>query len=433
MFDKGNKVIVVDDKIEEARPLIDVLIQNEYPTVYYTGDLDKLPKVPHIGIRLIFLDIQLATEATNNKSKISTFLTVFKRIVSLDNGPIIVITWTENRDLHEELMSKLRDDAKYVSLLGGSISKSEVLENKDKDIHKTSSYDQDKIFNRIEKILSKNPALDYLFEWERINRDAISEAINRIYDLSESSEGKLYSDIPSILNTLGKEYNTENRNDKTSILKNSFLAINTFLQDVTINCIEKAKCNSKLELGGENSLNLRQKARINRVFMIDESININIFSPGSVFKPKTDSQDTFCSDISDLVTTKSESFHSDFAIPVLVVVTAICDFQNKKHYRHRIVGGYLIVKNDNFPNTLKFEVMNKNVLKKSLYTYISPFFYFQDKQAIFILDYRSFSSMDDNTEISDFDNLFRIRKEYLIDIQAGLAKHIYRPGIFALR
>ncbi|MFL9839315.1 hypothetical protein ABS768_17705, partial [Flavobacterium sp. ST-75] len=52
-------VIVIDDKISEAIPLIKLLSKKGIATTYYSGKDTELPLQPLQKIRLAFVDIQL--------------------------------------------------------------------------------------------------------------------------------------------------------------------------------------------------------------------------------------------------------------------------------------------------------------------------------------------------------------------------------------
>jgi hypothetical protein len=62
----GNgSVVVIDDKHEEALPLLKVLSKNQVPVTYFMGgDPDELPVHPLTDIRLLFLDINLVATSS---------------------------------------------------------------------------------------------------------------------------------------------------------------------------------------------------------------------------------------------------------------------------------------------------------------------------------------------------------------------------------
>ena len=57
-FPTCGKVVVVDDQIDEAKPLIQILSEKGVPTLYYSGLVEEMPSTPLMGIRLVFCDLK---------------------------------------------------------------------------------------------------------------------------------------------------------------------------------------------------------------------------------------------------------------------------------------------------------------------------------------------------------------------------------------
>jgi hypothetical protein len=87
-------VLIIDDNIEEALPLIKLLSKNGIASTYYTGIRDAdLPAQPAQKIRLAFLDIQLipGLSKSNYATNIKKLL---HQIIPDENGPYILIIWS---------------------------------------------------------------------------------------------------------------------------------------------------------------------------------------------------------------------------------------------------------------------------------------------------------------------------------------------------
>lgn len=87
-------IVVVDDKLEDAIPLIELLSSRGVACTYYSGTDDKqLPNSTLNKVRIAFFDIQLfgPSDATNYATNISRLLNI---LISELNGPYILILWT---------------------------------------------------------------------------------------------------------------------------------------------------------------------------------------------------------------------------------------------------------------------------------------------------------------------------------------------------
>ncbi|MBU0713530.1 hypothetical protein KJ762_12205 [bacterium] len=93
-------VLIIDDKIEEALPLIKLLSKNGIASTFYTGTRDsELPIAPAQKIRLAFIDIQLFP-ASNSYTYAQNILRLLERIIPDNNGPYILLVWSKLEDVH---------------------------------------------------------------------------------------------------------------------------------------------------------------------------------------------------------------------------------------------------------------------------------------------------------------------------------------------
>ncbi|MDX5338007.1 MAG: hypothetical protein LPK25_03195 [Cyclobacteriaceae bacterium] len=87
-------VVVVDDKIEDAMPLIELLSRLGISCTYFSGDDDdKLPSPSLRKVRMAFFDIQLfgPSDATSYAVNVARLI---DRLVPESNGPYVLILWT---------------------------------------------------------------------------------------------------------------------------------------------------------------------------------------------------------------------------------------------------------------------------------------------------------------------------------------------------
>ena len=107
LFPRCGKVLVIDDQITEAMPLINLLGKKGVSSMYYSGNLSELPESPFDKIRLVFCDLKYNV-ASDAKSVASTVLSILKALISEKNGPYILLAWSAHgADYLEELQNVL--------------------------------------------------------------------------------------------------------------------------------------------------------------------------------------------------------------------------------------------------------------------------------------------------------------------------------------
>lgn len=109
LFPRCGKVLVIDDQIEEAMPLLNLLGKKGVPAMYYSGSLSELPESPFNEIRLVFCDLKYNV-APDAKSVASNVLSILKSLISEKNGPYILLVWSAHgADYLEELQKTLEE------------------------------------------------------------------------------------------------------------------------------------------------------------------------------------------------------------------------------------------------------------------------------------------------------------------------------------
>jgi len=84
VYPENGSVVIVDDQIEEALPLMKVLAKTGISSKYFSGKAEELPGVPFDNVRIIFLDIELEGMhgVTEDKTKLSALANVISKIVT---------------------------------------------------------------------------------------------------------------------------------------------------------------------------------------------------------------------------------------------------------------------------------------------------------------------------------------------------------------
>lgn len=107
LFPRCGKVLVIDDQITEAMPLLNLLGRKGVSAMYYSGDFSELPETPFNEIRLIFCDLKY-NAAPDARSVASNIIAILNALISEDNGPYILLAWSAHgADYLEELQNAL--------------------------------------------------------------------------------------------------------------------------------------------------------------------------------------------------------------------------------------------------------------------------------------------------------------------------------------
>lgn len=124
LFPRCGKVLVIDDQIEEAMPLLNLLGKKGVPTMYYSGNLPELPENPFDEVRLIFCDLKF-NSASDPKSVASNVASILKALVSEKNGPYILLVWsahgTDYIDALKEMLATTSIKPEFVLQLDKSL------------------------------------------------------------------------------------------------------------------------------------------------------------------------------------------------------------------------------------------------------------------------------------------------------------------------
>lgn len=180
----GGKVVVIDNELEkEALPLMVSLGKKGIPYLYFSGDKNYLPVNPLVGIRFVFLDIELFP-GIMGKNIASACANVLKTIISIDNGPYVIIFWSKHTEHILDILSYCEKvDISPVAYL--DLEKSDCFTQKKID-------PIDYITEKIEYKLENLGALNFFIEWENIIHKSINTfvySISKIEDSNKSESG----------------------------------------------------------------------------------------------------------------------------------------------------------------------------------------------------------------------------------------------------
>lgn len=170
-----SRVVVIDDELPEAMPIIEALARLRIGSAYFRGTrIEDLPAAPLSGVRLAFLDMQLESHGTPRQIGAHT-ARVFSRIVDASAVPIMLILWTK----HDELV----DAFKQALFEGEPRFRTALLVTKMDKPNRAEEIDARRVFAQIEAIITKHFPLDFVWLWEQLAHDATTETTNALCQL----------------------------------------------------------------------------------------------------------------------------------------------------------------------------------------------------------------------------------------------------------
>lgn len=130
LFPCSGKVLVIDDQIEEAMPLLKLLGKNGVPAMYYSGNSVELPETPFEEIRLIFCDLKF-NAASDPKSVASNVISILRALVSEKNGPFILLVWSAHGNDYIEALREMLEKTAIKPEFIMQLDKADFFESKD--------------------------------------------------------------------------------------------------------------------------------------------------------------------------------------------------------------------------------------------------------------------------------------------------------------
>lgn len=430
----NGRIAIVDDKIDQALPLMRVLSKNNIPYSFYKGDdCDCLPLKPENDIRILFLDINLQEGRVQKKKDIrSALVPRLKRLLSPDNYPYILILWSrqerEYTGVIEEIFEKDLKDRAPIAI--ESYVKSVFFPNFGDE--EDESADEMQIIEKLKEILDKHPAYKHLIQWENCIHDSADATIGDIFKDYHSHEN-WNENANCILNMMAKSYLEQAYG--TSTPETKIKASLSLLNNVLFDCLENVINKYNFECAGELTHNISEDRKKEIVSKINHSLLVsnvieNITMPGSVFRYYLSNKykihfEAILSDSCNCDDEKKTAM-KETMIPCEIVVNPSCDYAQKKLKTTRIVQG-LLIESKHIINGKKI----KNIDHKTDAIYCSPSFEYKGRNYVMVLNFRYFVT-DDMLENKKRYPLFRVRNSMLAEIQSKLARHINRQGIINL-
>lgn len=447
---ENGRVVIVDDRDEEAMPLIQILSIHGVPVTYFKGEYDKLPEHQLDSVRIIFLDLRL-NEPSDDKTAISTILSVVDKIISPDNGPYLAILWSKHSvDYRSELEARFADKPNKPSMIldlektlylqhTGEHNREEFLAGVEKSVKDQftgeelkiildsvgQTYDQvtsiktsfvpdalERIESKLKKELEKAGVFHLFFLWENIVHKSAGETVKTVYKFFPDDD-KWNDNMQNVLYNMAKAYmGKQLSDDSKDIVRASLVTFNEVFTDILNRESRNGIGEFKFGFANKSRLPKNLMARINSKIVLISDAEDQII-PGNVYVTGRTSQ-------------YNAQFFRDGAFSegtefdkLIIEVSPYCDYAQKKWQVSRQLPGILC------PEQYFSKLDNKEFM------YISPIIDVGGNIYKIVCDLRFFQASSFDV-LQSLHPVFRLKHGLLVEIQSHIARHIGRPGILSL-
>lgn len=107
LLPETGSVVIIDDRPEEALPIMLALSKNGIACTYFRGyKQNELPTKPIQPVRLVILDLQLFDGVTDPHIIASSLIQILKKIISEQNGPYLLLLWSKKENLYADALKE---------------------------------------------------------------------------------------------------------------------------------------------------------------------------------------------------------------------------------------------------------------------------------------------------------------------------------------
>jgi hypothetical protein len=452
-----DSVLIIDDKKDEVKDLIELFQSQDVWTTYFTpkqhesdtiekNDIEKLDVIcsrefPFRNRKLIFLDLRL-DESKTTKDNIQVILRpLFEKIIGKNFGSYGIVMWTRNEEHIDEFKDKIINDIdKYTLPL--------FIIGLEKQKYLTDGYDS--LIEDLETELGKSVAASFFLKWRIAIENALENILSTITRLvgnfntqNDNLEFLLYH---MAKNNLG--INDNLLEDFYALPIEAFEAFSHLLHSDLRKYISAQDCqlfsdikkikytffenDKKMEKKGQeyilNDRPIPKKDQKNRN-TIDEQIN-TLFSkinsmilldfkyyglkPGNIYLDR------------GLCHVSKEIKDND--IPIVIELSPPCDYANsdKKRGQPKFVSGFLSIYDD---KRLK-ELKSDSIYTEAYPIYLEKTEYYPENIYIISFDFRYINNIAElELRIKNYIFLFRAKDNLFADILQKMSSYTARLGL----
>lgn len=281
------RIIIIDDNINQALPLINYLSKYRFPFKYFNGDIENLPKEGDgfNDVRVLFLDLNLMDDTIPEKPHFAMVKSVLNRVIESVSHPYLMVVWSR----HDE---KVREFNEYVFNDQEEMFHKRpchiITANKPSYFYldgvEISGTDFNDLKTLIEGELQTFPELKSILQWENSVHQVAHEVSSEIFNLQGDYQAwaqntrnilSLFAQV-----SIGSHFSTS---DNSTKLNSSFEVINQlFMDKLETNFYALNKENIVLS----NTIydDEISKKKINTKLLTGSIVKSDIFYPGIVKK-----------------------------------------------------------------------------------------------------------------------------------------------------
>lgn len=462
----SGRTIIIDDRIDEALPIIQLLSKHKAPVTYFSGEIKDLPDSHIEGIRLVVSDLKLTAETTGEvNSFMSPLNSIITRLIAPNNGPYILLIWSKHSLDFDEVKEYINEKFSIKPICVFNLPKASCIE-KQGEVYIPTPEAMEIINENFRSILEQVSAMHLFILWENLVHESAGKLVSDFssLDQSENWNAKMDAAFFALAKVLGgKQFSPE---EIDAVAKYSLLTFTNTYIDVLENNIrrytnfDEVKLDENKEIRGAISSGVfeiepKTVATINSMLMLEEIDGLALeHRPGNLYINEINAElknlfGKMVFDCSNPDAIKFEaskrlqnhtsvagqqertqkSFEKDINHEIkekaklcLLEISPLCDYTQNKWEGHRVIRGLI------WPG----QHMDK-VKTNTDFLYTTPLFELNGESFCFIFNFRYFTSIIIGEIHADQNILFtRMRQQLLVDIQSKLAKHINRPGILSL-
>jgi hypothetical protein len=425
LMSKSGRILVIDDKIDEAYPIMRILSKKGVKYSFFTGNVKEIPNERFYDIRLVFLDLFL--QGDSKSQSFDLINSTFKGIFDKTNSPIIIILWTANQEDFLDFCKFYGEKIHFPEIIDiVPVNKNDYFE-RDADGIYVPKRNEDVVYSElIEKILQTIPNNHWFHVhtfWDNLINDASVRSINNFLTIFPYNR-EIDKEMWSLIFSLAFAYSGENLDirDKNDVIKNAMMSYNMVFLDELENLIINSDYKYEIKNASEIKIvNVDTAAKIHKKIHFVQ--NEHFIIPGTIILQHDENlkflliKDLLKKDFGSITnfadiwkTTKS----------IICEISPICDCFTNKWKKHRILYGLMY--------QTKFEDKFKG---DNGYLYSTIPFEFEGHSYNILLDFRLLDAMPLDYFEDDVP-ILRLRQSILSEIQIKCGAHVNRLGIISI-
>lgn len=444
----NGRIAILDDEIEQVKPIIEELSKRQCPVTYYSGKLSHLPEEgSQNDVRILFLDIHLTgNEARTEKEIRGILINYISRIISINNFPYLLIYWSRHEDDYKDLIenevfdSDQLKERKPIAFL--SLRKSEYFHDNGE---KTDKFEEliEGLFARLNDLIESIPVYNHLIEWENIAHISTDKTLEEVFSTVKNAD-EWEKNANKLFKALGLSYSGRQYFDIPKLDQNrsSLFTLNSLLNDTIEYEIESNEI-IKEEISYEDDQGV-SISLINSKLLIHLHNN-RIDYPGSILLSEDDDDDYRVNLLNQVLNhslIKEEVLDKQPDLKgkalkraakalikdilekgekIWMIFEPLCDYVQKKTFYNKVLRGVL----------LPYEYF-KFLSQGSDAVYVTPKFEFKQQDYVVILYFRNLKTIDMDIENDKEKCLFRFKQNLFSDVQSKFSAFLNRQGVLFL-